>query len=166
MSGCGAKMKIQWVLDKKVKQARMNGYIIQEVHYDYNVKHNSADKTRLKQYSISIFGKKLTYNTIETYYEAWPVRNGYISSGGTDTFKIPCINWVGNLKKEGWAKFIPNTSEPASWGTIYRLAGGLLATRVKPKFWNRNNTLYRMIGVNGVNTSRSNRTNGSLIADP
>ncbi len=163
-NNCGATLGAKWILDKKARLGKMNGYIIQEVRYTYDVR--DSGNSIINQYNMLWYFRRVRVKAKDKYYEAWPVRKGKLKGSGTDVFNIPCNKWKGNLKKEGWAKFVPNTTEPASWGNIPHLAGTLKATKNKPKNWDRTSTIYRMIGINGMNNTGSKLIKGTLISDP
>jgi len=62
-----------------------------------------------------------------------------------DTFQVPSTpNQRGINYEEGKAKFIPNYTEPSSWGTVPE-ARSLPATETRPAGWSNTGVIDRFI---------------------
>jgi hypothetical protein len=136
--GCGGfNQSVEWILNGV--DDKTNGYIVQKV--------------TMNQSKKQCTGQDNPFPT-SVYWEAWKViegrPEGFLGWAGLATsfydtfFSLPSSGQRGIKTTEGHAKFMPNYTEPDTWGSISE-AGDLPATKTKPANWSDNGTIHRVV---------------------
>ncbi|HZU99516.1 MAG TPA: hypothetical protein VFF73_22595 [Planctomycetota bacterium] len=143
-----------WIRWELARPAANDGYIVQEVHYDYDV-HECHPET---------VGN---VNTSVTYWEAWYVAAGQRTpalgkaagwafddsfwNSGEHTvtgFTVTNVQTYGSISINGLSKFFARDSLPPDFRTdAVQYAGGLPATYTRPTFWDPSGATVRSVTV-------------------